>query len=1111
MRKTSIGITLARLIAIGLMLGNMSSPARAQYQLGPGSTLTPTIPNAMCLGWAFSTAGRQVDAIVVGDLTGQIRVFRKSAAGNYLLEPPMQDLARHPTFSDRADALLSLRVFAPDSGSPGQFFVIAGGVGQSARVWSLASKSLAVALQSPDAVSALAVDSASDWGAAAMSNKLSVWSGLSQISGTSPKPVALVPVTDPVNNEINIKSLLWRKSAPQELPVAALVDGTIALWPDLQTSKPNRIEPPVLGGPITLWSLPAETDDPPSPETLTSIGNDGILRAWDPNAAPPTISLPANTNFPKTAAAFALSDDGSSLAIAVDKTVTVWSGWAQPPINLTQTQVGTETSDPAKHVETIKRLAIDQGGQSVAITDASGQLWLAKVDPSAHPVAVDTLTKPAPNSAAPTNPGAPAPPPIPLNITSLALSADAGRMAVFSSDNQIHVYNTSGAVITATTPPPAQPVTCLAFFQTSDAHWLASAGGSRIDFWNVESVKSIKGPFSLSLPSGVTGQISALDFAGDWSGAAAAQGKFKSLIVGTDTGKIVVSKWPLDAAPWNDTNPAWPQAVLTLQASGKKIVSLHMQTSANQLISVSTDSAIRLWDVTDLSSEKASLVQRQVFTQRVQPDQAWLLTPDASGRVNTILSVAAGQQPTLSQIASLGVQTIASVSITPDAIGWIALGPEGKYLLLSTGKDNQFDGTLYERDGTGAYSASQLKAAPSTLTAAVLTTDEQHLILGSRDGTVHCYSAKSPNPRQPEAAPVPTAVGVKAVIAAFDAVVVVRLDDGSLWSIDFTTPNEASPTKVSWPDPELSPRVFSALAFVPGSNNLLAAAPDPKTPTQNQQVLSLTLGAWLLYGTQTLPVQSSVASNQGDRRQQGAARNQNLAGDPKPLGKHRGPIYAFSFDPATRRLATAAGDGIVRVWQTEKFTGRPIMQFAHCSTEATLRWLDLNDPLGTAAYGVAFGNHGPTGEQLLATAGTDGSVKFWDVSKPDRPAVTVPSSSPVLCLDRSEDGSAVVVGHQDRTITFFDFAKVKDYAKQPPTSSGPVGDEVRSIAFDPSPDAKNDVVGLIDGKNELVLWSRSSGRLASQKDCCAFAWKPDGSQIVTASPSGVITIFTVGP
>lgn len=164
MRKTSIGIALARLMVIGLMLGSVSSPVRAQstYQLSGGSTLTPSVPNAMCLGWAFDNTGNEpVDAIVVGDLNGQIRVFRKPKAGDYLLEPPMQDLARHPTFSDRADALLSLRVFAP--GSPGRFFVAAGGVGQSARVWSLASKSLTVDLTSPDAVSALAVDSSSDW------------------------------------------------------------------------------------------------------------------------------------------------------------------------------------------------------------------------------------------------------------------------------------------------------------------------------------------------------------------------------------------------------------------------------------------------------------------------------------------------------------------------------------------------------------------------------------------------------------------------------------------------------------------------------------------------------------------------------------------------------------------------------------------------------------------------------------------------------------------------------------------------------------------------------------------------------------------------------------
>jgi WD40 repeat protein len=593
----------------------------------------------------------------------------------------------------------------------------------------------------------------------------------------------------------------------------------------------------------------------------------------------------------------------------------------------------------------------------------------------------------------------------------------------------------------------------------------------------------------LTLPSGVTGQISAADFAGNWGGAAAQPGKFKSLIVGTDTGKIFVSKWQLDAAPWNDANPAWPETVLALQTSGK-VASL--QAIANQLISVANDSAIRLWNIADLSSKNAVLVQRQVFTQAAQPAQAWLL-PDASGDIKTILSVAAVREPTLSQIASLTANTVAAATPQPAANRWISLDSQGKYLVLTRQK-HDFDGTLYERDDTGTYTSSKLEAAPSALTAAVLTTDEQHFVLGSSNGTVRCYnSAKSPHPRQPEAnVPLPSAIGVKAIIPAFDAVVVVWLDDGSLWSIDFTTPTEANPIKVSWPEPESSKKpesslkVFSALAFVPGSNNLLAAAPDAKAPTQKQQVLSFPLGAWLLYGTQTLGVQSASVS------------------DRKHPGKHRGPIYAISFDPATRRLATAAGDGIARVWPMEKFTGNPVGQFPHSIAEANLQVLDLNDPLGTAAYGVAFSNPDSTGKQLLATAGADGSVKFWDVSKPDKPVATVSGSSAVLCLDGSADGSAVVVGRQDGKITVFDFAT------QHTIQSGDVGAGVRSIAFDPYPsDTKHDVVGLINDKNELVLWSFSSNELVNQKDCCAFAWKPDGSQIVASSPSGVIKIVTV--
>jgi WD40 repeat protein len=68
---------------------------------------------------------------------------------------------------------------------------------------------------------------------------------------------------------------------------------------------------------------------------------------------------------------------------------------------------------------------------------------------------------------------------------------------------------------------------------------------------------------------------------------------------------------------------------------------------------------------------------------------------------------------------------------------------------------------------------------------------------------------------------------------------------------------------------------------------------------------------------------------------------------------------------------------------------------------------------------------------------------------------------------------------------------------------------VQSIGFDPL-DGSNDVVALIDSRNQLILWRCSTGTLlAKQPDCCALAWKPDGSHIATTSLNGAIKIFKV--
>ena len=74
------------------------------------------------------------------------------------------------------------------------------------------------------------------------------------------------------------------------------------------------------------------------------------------------------------------------------------------------------------------------------------------------------------------------------------------------------------------------------------------------------------------------------------------------------------------------------------------------------------------------------------------------------------------------------------------------------------------------------------------------------------------------------------------------------------------------------------------------------------------------------------------------------------------------PVYAAAFSPGGSTLATASGDGSVRLWDvaTQQEIGAPMTAGIQ------------------AVYAAAFG----TGGSTLDTASGDGAARIWDVAFP---------------------------------------------------------------------------------------------------------------------------------
>ncbi len=298
--------------------------------------------------------------------------------------------------------------------------------------------------------------------------------------------------------------------------------------------------------------------------------------------------------------------------------------------------------------------------------------------------------------------------------------------------------------------------------------------------------------------------------------------------------------------------------------------------------------------------------------------------------------------------------------------------------------------------------------------------------------------------------------------------------------------------------------------------SLLIDSGDPLTARR------LAVAAWRVYPTdQAASVMMTLLIEQ--------QRAGILPGD-----SSRGGVTGVAFSPDGKLLATAYGDGTVRLWNAaaEQAVGAPLradtgtasvtgIAFSPNSTllataydDGTVRvWnLRTRHAVGTpfrastnsvSVTGVAFSPNGT----LLATAGGDGTVRVWNAGGGQALLATYTGNVPVTGVAFSPDGTLLATAGGDGTVRVWNAG-----GGQAPLATYTGNVPVTGVAF--SPDGK--LLATADADGTVGLWNTATGHEAGAPFSAetgpgsrvnAVAFSPDGRILATADADGTVGLW----
>ncbi|PLW29297.1 hypothetical protein PCASD_19575 [Puccinia coronata f. sp. avenae] len=160
------------------------------------------------------------------------------------------------------------------------------------------------------------------------------------------------------------------------------------------------------------------------------------------------------------------------------------------------------------------------------------------------------------------------------------------------------------------------------------------------------------------------------------------------------------------------------------------------------------------------------------------------------------------------------------------------------------------------------------------------------------------------------------------------------------------------------------------------------------------------------------------------------------------LTGHTGPVFTLGWSVDGRKLASGSKDEGIRIWNPERADyGKASAELkGHSSRINQLRW-------------------DPTHPERLASAGEDGTLRFWDIRQGSKPIRTVENDGKLSFLNLcwSPDAAVVAIGDSKDRLQFFDSASGKkladhvEFSKNPSASEGQK-DQINEVSFSHSGD-----------------------------------------------------------